>query len=91
MKIMFKGFAKADLFEYILYAQVFWYFLFFIFWNEEFDVESNLLKLIPSLADPHDPYNKLMIIFAFFVPLFVVLRQGFGFVCLGFFFNSKGR
>lgn len=75
MKIMFKGFAKADLFEYILYAQVFWYFLFFIFWTEGLGVESNLLKLIPSLADPHDPYNKLMIIFVFFVPLFVVLRQ----------------
>lgn len=90
MKITFKGFAKADLFEYILYAQVFWYFLFFIFWTEEFGVETNLLKLIPSLADPHDPYNKLMIIFAFFVPLFVVLRQGFGFVWV-FFFNSKAR
>lgn len=48
----------------------FWYILFFIFWTEDL-VESNLLKLIPSLADPHDLYKKLLIIIVFFVPLFM--------------------
>lgn len=73
-KVMVKRSAKADVFDYIFYVQMFWHILFFIFWTGNL-VESNLLKLTPSLADPHDLYNKLVIIFCIFIPLFLGFKK----------------
>lgn len=61
---------------------MFWRILFFIFWTGDL-VESNLLKLIPSLADPHDLNNKLVIVIVVFVPLFM------GFEKDAYFLNNK--